>query len=246
MNIGQTSVFLLRQPDAPGRAVGVLWSHCQPTTREASTPMRVLLVEDNPELVSLLIKGLGQSGFSADSVGTVGDALHVLATMKYAAIVLDLGLPDEDGLTLLRDMSRTRRYDAGAGADGARRRQRPGHRPAGRRRRLSRQAFRDGGTGRAPAGAAAPSRQPARPAAHLRQRLARHRRPPGLRRRRRPRLPGARDGGAGDPAAAQRQRGAQAPVRGPAVRPVGRCRIERGRSLCPPAAQDARRRRAPA
>ncbi len=63
--------------------------------------MRVLLVEDNPELVSLLIKGLGQSGFSADSVGTVGDALHVLATMKYAALVLDLGLPDEDGLTLL-------------------------------------------------------------------------------------------------------------------------------------------------
>ena len=41
--------------------------------------------------MALLIKGLGQSGFSADSVGTVGDAHHVLATMKYAAIVLDLG-----------------------------------------------------------------------------------------------------------------------------------------------------------
>src|SRR5205807_8322362 len=37
---------------------------------------------------------------------TVGDALHVLATMKYAAIVLDLGLPDEDGLTLLREIRR--------------------------------------------------------------------------------------------------------------------------------------------
>ena len=68
--------------------------------------MRVLLVEDNTELVSLLKKGLSQSGFSADSVGTVGDAAHVLATMQYAAIVLDLGLPDEDGLTLLRDMRR--------------------------------------------------------------------------------------------------------------------------------------------
>jgi DNA-binding response OmpR family regulator len=68
--------------------------------------MRVLLVEDNPELVSLLKKGLSQSGFSADSVGTVGDALHVVATMKYAAIVLDLGLPDEDGLSLLRDIRR--------------------------------------------------------------------------------------------------------------------------------------------
>src|SRR5687768_16546458 len=66
--------------------------------------MRVLLVEDNPELVSLLKKGLAQSGFSADSVGTVGDARHVVATIKYAAIVLDLGLPDEDGLSLLREI----------------------------------------------------------------------------------------------------------------------------------------------
>jgi two-component system response regulator TctD len=49
--------------------------------------VRVLLIEDNQELVSLLIKGLAQSGFAADLVGTVGDANHVLATMKYAAIV---------------------------------------------------------------------------------------------------------------------------------------------------------------
>ncbi len=68
--------------------------------------MRVLLVEDNPDLVSLLTKGLAQAGFAADSVGTVGDGKHVLATMKYAAIVLDLGLPDEDGIALLRDMRR--------------------------------------------------------------------------------------------------------------------------------------------
>ena len=59
--------------------------------------MRVLLVEDNRELVALLKKGLAHSGFSADSVGTAADAAHVLATMRYAAIVLDLGLPDEDG-----------------------------------------------------------------------------------------------------------------------------------------------------
>lgn len=68
--------------------------------------MRVLLVEDSQDLVSLLTKGLAQAGFSTDAVGTVGDARHVLATMKYAAIVLDLGLPDEDGLSLLRDMRR--------------------------------------------------------------------------------------------------------------------------------------------
>lgn len=64
--------------------------------------MRVLLVEDNVELVALLQKGLAQGGFSADSVGTAGDAAHVLSTMRYAAIVLDLGLPRIDGMALLQ------------------------------------------------------------------------------------------------------------------------------------------------
>ena len=64
--------------------------------------MRVLLVEDNAELVALLVKGLARSGFAADSVGNAGDAAHSLAAMRYSAIVLDLGLPDQDGLSLLR------------------------------------------------------------------------------------------------------------------------------------------------
>ena len=66
--------------------------------------MRVLLVEDNDELVSLLVKGLARSGFSADAVANAGDAAHSLAAMRYAAIVLDLGLPDQDGLALLRSI----------------------------------------------------------------------------------------------------------------------------------------------
>ena len=66
--------------------------------------MRVLLVEDNAELVALLVKGLARNGFAADSVDTAGDAAHALAAMRYAAVVLDLGLPDEDGLSLLRGL----------------------------------------------------------------------------------------------------------------------------------------------
>ena len=68
--------------------------------------MRVLLVEDNTELVSLLLKGLARGGFDGDAVHTAQDAALAVATMRYAAIVLDLGLPDEDGLTLLRDIRR--------------------------------------------------------------------------------------------------------------------------------------------
>lgn len=68
--------------------------------------MRVLIVEDNPELVVLLKKGLVQGGLPADSVGTAADARHVLATMQYSAVVLDIGLPDDDGIALLRDLRR--------------------------------------------------------------------------------------------------------------------------------------------
>ena len=68
--------------------------------------MRVLIVEDNKELVALLKKALAQGGFPADSVGTAADARHVLATMQYSAVVLDIGLPDDDGITLLRELRR--------------------------------------------------------------------------------------------------------------------------------------------
>ena len=66
--------------------------------------MKVLIVEDNEELVSLLIKGLERSGFTADSVDNADDAARALATTHYTAVVLDLGLPGEDGLSLLRDL----------------------------------------------------------------------------------------------------------------------------------------------
>jgi DNA-binding response OmpR family regulator len=66
--------------------------------------MRLLLVEDNAELSKLLVKSLGASGFDADSVATAADALSVLGSTHYAAAILDLGLPDEDGLVVLRTL----------------------------------------------------------------------------------------------------------------------------------------------
>jgi DNA-binding response OmpR family regulator len=66
--------------------------------------MRLLVVEDNKELAELLTKGLGAAGLAADVVGTAQDARGVLATTRYSAIVLDLGLPDEDGLSVLREL----------------------------------------------------------------------------------------------------------------------------------------------
>jgi two-component system response regulator TctD len=66
--------------------------------------MRVLIIEDNSELAQLIAKRLDQSGFEPDRVETVEHAQHAIDAVDYAAIVLDLGLPGEDGLTLLRKL----------------------------------------------------------------------------------------------------------------------------------------------
>src|SRR5215471_15617939 len=68
--------------------------------------MRLLIVEDNEELAELLAKGLQTAGYQADVLSTVEDARGVLNTTFYAALILDLGLPDGDGLELLREIRR--------------------------------------------------------------------------------------------------------------------------------------------
>jgi len=68
--------------------------------------MRVLLVEDNKELVSLIAKALERAGLDVDSARSVEDADLSVRAMSYAVVVLDLGLPDGDGLLLLDRMRR--------------------------------------------------------------------------------------------------------------------------------------------
>lgn len=64
--------------------------------------MRILLVEDNPRLAELVGQGLRGGGFAVDCFGTVGDAEAALDTIEYQVAIIDLGLPDGDGLELLK------------------------------------------------------------------------------------------------------------------------------------------------
>ena len=66
--------------------------------------MRLLVVEDNEELARLLIQGLAAEGHEADHLTTAAEARSALTTTRYAALVLDLGLPDGDGLSILREI----------------------------------------------------------------------------------------------------------------------------------------------
>lgn len=64
--------------------------------------MRILLAEDDPLLGDGLRAGLTQHGFQVDWVRDGLAAEHELAVTGYAAAVLDLGLPRQDGMAVLR------------------------------------------------------------------------------------------------------------------------------------------------
>ena len=68
--------------------------------------MRLLLVEDNPRLAGLIRDGLQGQGFAVDWCGTIAGAQAALQVNDYDVMLLDLGLPDGDGLDLLRTVRR--------------------------------------------------------------------------------------------------------------------------------------------
>ncbi|MEI2783583.1 MAG: response regulator transcription factor [Candidatus Competibacter sp.] len=64
--------------------------------------MRVLLVEDDPMIGDSLRKGLRMEGFTVDWVQDGRSAELAVETTHYALVLLDLGLPKKDGLSVLR------------------------------------------------------------------------------------------------------------------------------------------------
>jgi DNA-binding response OmpR family regulator len=68
--------------------------------------MRLLIVEDNIELSRLVAAGLVAAGYETDVVGSVGEAREAVRSVSYAAMILDLNLPDGDGLSILIELRR--------------------------------------------------------------------------------------------------------------------------------------------
>ena len=68
--------------------------------------MRLLLVEDNERFAVLLKRGLAAAGFVVDVLPTAEAAAAALRASRFDIVVLDLGLPDADGLDVLGEMRR--------------------------------------------------------------------------------------------------------------------------------------------
>ncbi len=65
---------------------------------------RILIVEDDARLADMLLEYLGQAGFGVTVAPLGATALEKLSDANYDAVVLDLMLPDMDGLNLCREL----------------------------------------------------------------------------------------------------------------------------------------------
>jgi len=66
--------------------------------------MRILVVEDDAKIASFVVNGLKQSGFAVDRCGDGLDGLSRAQTIAYDAAVVDVMLPQLDGLTLVQKL----------------------------------------------------------------------------------------------------------------------------------------------
>jgi DNA-binding response OmpR family regulator len=88
-----------------------LLSHPAPLPIERDVPptgsqSRILIVEDDRDMAGLLSRELRALGHTVDSVELAEEALLAARGTDYALMVVDLGLPDGDGLDLVRAMRR--------------------------------------------------------------------------------------------------------------------------------------------
>ena len=70
--------------------------------------MRILYVEDEPELAAAVQQNLQREGFAADCFATLDDAEAALQAADYDVVLLDLALPDGDGLRLVQRLRAAR------------------------------------------------------------------------------------------------------------------------------------------
>lgn len=68
--------------------------------------MRLLLVEDEAEIQRFLARALSEAGFEVDAASDANTAMKCVAETFYDIFVVDLGLPDQDGIELILSMRR--------------------------------------------------------------------------------------------------------------------------------------------
>jgi PAS domain S-box-containing protein len=72
--------------------------------QDAAASPHILVCDDDPDIAMLLTMLLQQAGFRADTASNAAQARELLARGSYAGMTLDIALPGEDGITLIRTL----------------------------------------------------------------------------------------------------------------------------------------------
>jgi two-component system, OmpR family, response regulator len=73
-------------------------------TERSDGEMRILVIEDDKKIASFVINGLKQNGFAVDHAANGDDGLTLAAAAPFDAAIVDIMLPDLDGLSLVRQL----------------------------------------------------------------------------------------------------------------------------------------------
>ena len=76
----------------------------EPHPSPTATPARVLVIDDEPQIRKFLEISLRAQGYAVELAASAQDGLDALATHGADLVVLDMGLPDRDGLEVLREI----------------------------------------------------------------------------------------------------------------------------------------------
>jgi DNA-binding response OmpR family regulator len=70
--------------------------------------VHIVLVEDNPQLAGTIRDGLAEDGYTVDVIDTAAKAIRRGMRRDLDLMILDLGLPDRDGLDVLKELRAAR------------------------------------------------------------------------------------------------------------------------------------------
>jgi DNA-binding response OmpR family regulator len=66
--------------------------------------MQILIAEDEPRIAAFIEKGLRSNGFTTAIAMTAGETLNLVMGGEFDLLILDLGLPEKDGLEVLEEL----------------------------------------------------------------------------------------------------------------------------------------------
>ena len=65
---------------------------------------QILIIEDEPAIRRFLVRALAEDGYAVTALGTAREAMQMIENVDFEAIIVDMSLPDADGIDVVRQI----------------------------------------------------------------------------------------------------------------------------------------------